>query len=70
MWPREVAVMKSNYPLVSGIVFGLVAILQAMRVVAGWTLQIGPINVPLTFSCVAAIGAGALSIWAFKSRGT
>jgi len=60
--------VKSNYPLVSGIVFGLVAILQALRVLAGWTVQIGPLSVPAIFSCVAAIVAGGLSIWAFKSR--
>lgn len=60
--------MKSNYPLVSGIVFGLVAILQAVRALAGWTVQIGPMNVPVMFSCVAAIAAGGLAVWAFKSR--
>ncbi len=60
--------MKSNYPLVSGIVFGLVAVLQAVRVLAGWTVQVGPFNVPAMFSCVAAIVAGGLALWAFKSR--
>jgi hypothetical protein len=60
--------MKSNYPLVSGVIFGAVAILQALRALAGWAVQIGPFNVPVSFSCVAAIVAGGLSVWAFKSR--
>jgi hypothetical protein len=42
--------MKSNYPLMSGVIFGLVALLQAVRAVAGWAVQIGPINVPIWFS--------------------
>jgi uncharacterized membrane protein len=60
--------MVNRYPLVSGVVFALVAVLQAARVLAGWTVQIGPFTVPLMFSCVAAIVAAGLSVWAFKSR--
>jgi hypothetical protein len=61
--------MKSNYALVSGVVFALVALLQAGRALAAWTVQIGPLNVPLWFSWIAAIVAGSLSVWAFRSRG-
>jgi len=60
--------MKNNYALVSGVIFALVAILQAVRALAEWTVQIGPIHVPLWFSWVAAIVAGSLSVWAFRSR--
>jgi hypothetical protein len=61
--------MNRTYPLVSGAIFGLVALLQAVRAIAGWSVQIGPINVPLLFSWIAAIVAGSLSVWAFRSRG-
>jgi hypothetical protein len=61
--------MKSNYPLLSGGIFGLVALLQAARAVADWDVQIGPINVPIWFSWAAAVVAGSLAIWAFRSRG-
>jgi hypothetical protein len=64
----EVSIMKRNYHVISGAIFGLVAILQAVRAVAGWTVQIGPITVPVLFSWVAAIVAGSLSVWAFRSR--
>jgi hypothetical protein len=60
--------MKSNYPLVSGALFGVVAILQALRAVAEWPVQIGPLTVPVLFSWVAAIVAATLSVWAFRSR--
>jgi hypothetical protein len=61
--------MKTNYPLVTGVIFGLVALLQALRAIADWSVQIGPINVPVWFSWVAAVVAGSLAIWAFRSRG-
>jgi len=60
--------MKSNYNLLSGIVFALVALLQAARAIAGWAVQIGPIQVPLWFSWVIVIIAGSLAMWAFRSR--
>jgi hypothetical protein len=52
----------------SGAIFGLVALFQAVRAVAGWAVQIGPFNVPVWFSWVAATVAGGASIWAFRSR--
>ncbi len=60
--------MKNNYLLVSGVIFGLVALLQAVRAIAAWPVQIGPLDVPLWFSWVAAIVAGSLSVWAFRSN--
>jgi hypothetical protein len=61
--------MRSNYASVSGVVFGLVALFQAARAIAGWTVQIGPFNVPVWFSGVAALVAGSLAVWAFRLRG-
>ena len=60
--------MKSNYSVVSGAVFGLVAMLQALRALAAWTVQIGPYSVAVWFSWIAAVVAGSLSVWAFRSR--
>lgn len=61
--------MRDTYRLVSGVVFGIVAIVQAIRAFNEWAVQIGPIAVPVWFSWVAFVVAGALCIWAFKSRG-
>jgi hypothetical protein len=60
--------MKSSYASVSGAIFGLVALLQAVRAIAGWTVQIGPLTVPVWFSGVAALVAGGLAVWAFRLR--
>ena len=59
--------MQSKYTLVSGAVFGVVAAIQVVRAVNQWVVQIGPFNVPLWFSWVAAVVAGGLCVWAFKS---
>ena len=60
--------MRNKYATVSGAVFGLVAILQAIRAFNDWTVQIGPIAVPVWFSWLAVIVAGGLCVWAFRSQ--
>lgn len=60
--------MRDTYRLVSGIVFGIVAILQIVRAVNDWPVQVGPIAVPVWFSWVAVVVAGTLSVWAFRSQ--
>jgi len=60
--------MKNGYALVSGIIFGIVAVLQAVRVLKQWSVQVGPISVPVWFSWVAVVVAGGLCVWAFTSR--
>ena len=60
--------MRNKYTLVSGIIFGVVALLQAFRALNQWPAQIGPIEVPVWFSWIAAVVAGGLCVWAFKSH--
>lgn len=60
--------MQSRYTLVSGAIFGIVAVIQAVRAINEWPVQIGPIAVPVGFSWVALVVAGGLCIWAFRSR--
>jgi hypothetical protein len=60
--------MRDGYRFVSAIVFGIVAILQAIRLFNQWPVQIGPIAVPIWFSWFAVVGAGGLCIWALTSR--
>jgi len=59
--------MRDTYRLVSGIVFGVVAIIQVVRAISEWPVQIGPFAVPVAFSWVAFVVAGALCVWAFRS---
>jgi hypothetical protein len=60
--------MRDTYRLVSGVVFGVVALIQAVRIINQWPVQIGPFAIPVWFSWVAVFGAGALCTLAFTSR--
>lgn len=61
--------MSKTYAVVSGVIFGLVALLQAARAVAATPVRVGTFDVPVFASWIAALVAGGLCIWAFSSRG-
>ena len=59
--------MSSKYVVVSGVLFGLIAVLQAVRALYQWPVQIAGFDVPMWVSWVAVVVAGALCVWAFRS---
>ena len=60
--------MSNNYVVVSGLVFGVIAVLQAFRALTQLPAQVGGFEVPVWASWVAVAVAGSLCVWAFKSR--
>jgi hypothetical protein len=61
--------MRNAYPVVSGVVFGLLALLQGVRAFNQWPVQVSRFQVPVLASWLVAIVAGCLCVWAFRSRG-
>lgn len=59
--------MQLKYTLVSGAVFGVVAVMQALRAFNQWPVQIGTLAIPVWASWIAAVVAGSLCVWAFRS---
>jgi|SoiMetStandDraft_2_1073263.scaffolds.fasta_scaffold2729746_1 hypothetical protein len=60
--------MKNNkYEFVSGVVFGLIAGLQATRALLRIPAQVGAHDVPVWISWVAVAVAGSLCIWAIQT---
>jgi hypothetical protein len=59
--------MPSKYFVVSGVLFGVIAVLQAVRAVNQWAVHIGGFDVPVSASWIAMVVAGGLSVWAFWS---
>ena len=57
-----------TYSIVSGLIFGLVALLQAARAVADLPVNVGTYSVPVFGSWIAAVVAGGLCAWAFSSK--
>jgi len=60
--------MSKNYVVVSGLIFGLVALAQVARAIAQVPVQIGSFEVPVFASWIAAAVAAGLCLWAFKSH--
>ena len=59
--------MQKNYAHVSGTLFAVIAVLQATRTLNQWPVQVGTLAVPVWLSWLAAVIAGSLSVWAFRS---
>lgn len=59
--------MAKNYIIVSGLVFGVIALAQASRAVMQLQVHVGSFEVPVWASWVAAAVAGSLCVWAFRS---
>jgi hypothetical protein len=59
--------MSGKYVVVSGVLFGVIAALQAVRALNQWPVSIGGFDVPVWASWIAMIVAGSLCVWAFRS---
>ncbi len=59
--------MPSKYVVVSGVLFGVIAVLQAVRALNQWPVHVAGIDVPMWASWVAVVVAGGLCVWAFRS---
>jgi len=53
------------YLLVSGLLFGVVAVVHILRLAYGWPVQIAGFMVPLDVSWAGIVVPGALCVWAF-----
>ena len=52
------------YIQISGVVFGVIALLHVFRLLLDWPAQVAGWVVPLWVSWIAILAAGALSAWA------
>lgn len=60
--------MTSKYVVVSGMLFGALAAAQLVRALLQVPVQAGTFSIPIWASWVAAVVAGSLSFWAFRSK--
>ena len=60
--------MSKNYIVVSGLIFGVVAVAQVLRAAMQLPVHVGGFEVPVWASWIAAVVAGSLCVWAFRSK--
>lgn len=56
-----------SYATVSIAVFTLVALVQVVRALAGFPIQIGPYSVPVAASWLIAVVTAALAFWGMRA---
>ena len=54
------------YFIISGVIFGLVAIIHLIRALSNWAFVIGPITLPLSASWIGFIMTAVLCLWAIR----
>jgi len=62
------ATSHRGYVTASAIVFTVVALLQAWRALVGAPVEIGGQAIPVAASWVAALVAGSLAAWGWRTR--
>ena len=56
--------MKTKgYLIVSTLIFAVVAVMHLMRIVLGWSAQVGTFNVPFWMSMLAVLVSASVAIW-------
>ena len=55
-----------TYLVISGTVFGIVAVLHLLRVANGWAMVLGPWSTPMWVSWLGTIVPAVLCVWAFR----
>jgi hypothetical protein len=65
---RWSSTMSRGYVVVSGIIFGLIALAQFVRALNQVPVQVGGAGIPIWVSWLAGILIGGMALWAFASR--
>ena len=61
--------MSHYYAAISALIFTLVTLGHLIRLLRQWTIQIGPLSVPMFVSWVGLIVAALMAIWGFTQLG-
>jgi hypothetical protein len=56
-----------GYAQASAAFFSLLAIVQLIRVVLGWPVQVAGVQIPIWASIIAFLIVSALAVWGFRS---
>jgi hypothetical protein len=57
--------MSTYYAVVTALIFAVVAVAHAIRLVNRWVVQVGPFSVPMSVSSIGLVIAALISVWGF-----
>ena len=60
--------MSSKYVVVSGAIFGFMALAQLLRAINQVPAHVGSIEIPVWGSWIAVVLFASMCVWAFRSR--
>ena len=55
-----------TYVLLTGVLFGVIALVHVVRLILDWPARVAGWEVPVWISWLAILVAGALCVWAFR----
>jgi len=59
--------VPNYYTAITALIFAIVALLHAVRLIKRWEVQIGPHSISMTVSWVALVVATLIAIWGFMT---
>ena len=57
---------RDAYRTISGVIFGLIALVQGIRIARQLPVQVGSTSIPMGVSWIAVVVAGGLCAWALR----
>jgi hypothetical protein len=63
-----IIIKQKTFVQSAGFIFSVVAAMHALRVVNGWDVVLGPLNIPMSASYVGVVVAGYLAYSAFTAK--
>ena len=57
------------YVYITGVIFGVVTLAHALRLIMGWPIELAGLAIPVWMSWLGILVAGALCAWAFRLVG-
>jgi hypothetical protein len=57
---------STYFVIFSAVVFSVIALAHIVRLVKGWSIQIGPLSIPHWVSVVGVLGGAFGAIWGFS----
>jgi len=61
--------MSHYYAIISALIFAIVAAAHLVRLFRRWTVQVGPLSVPMSVSWAGLVVSALLAVWGFQQLG-